>query len=262
MTDLDDAYDNVGHIPDAASFPPRWAAQAEAFRAQLGDRALLDLPYGPGARQRYDLFRPEGAARGLLVFVHGGYWLRFGRQDWSAFAAGGVARGWAVMLPSYTLCPEARIAEITQEIALAVTAAAGGVEGPVSLAGHSAGGQLVCRMLEPGLLPPEVAARLHAVLPVSPVGDLRPLMHTAMQESLRLTGEEVARESPVLMTERLDVPVQVRVGALERPPFLRDAAEVARVFGGSCDVVAGRHHFDVIDALADPDSVVLQALCP
>jgi acetyl esterase/lipase len=50
------------------------------------------------------------------VFVHGGYWLRFGRGDWSHLAAGPVARGWAVALPSYTLAPAARIAAITAEI--------------------------------------------------------------------------------------------------------------------------------------------------
>jgi hypothetical protein len=59
----------------------------------------------------------DRAPQGLLVFVHGGYWLRFDREMWSHLAAGAVARGWACAIPSYTLAPEARISAMTQEIA-------------------------------------------------------------------------------------------------------------------------------------------------
>ena len=69
-------------------------------------------------------FSPEAAPQGLLVFVHGGYWLRFDREMWSHLAAGAVARGWACAVPSYTLAPEARIGAMTREIASAVEVAA------------------------------------------------------------------------------------------------------------------------------------------
>src|SRR3546814_5563195 len=52
---------------------------------------------------------------GLAVFVHGGYWMAFDKSSWSHLAAGAVARGWAVALPSYTLCPEARISDRSEE---------------------------------------------------------------------------------------------------------------------------------------------------
>lgn len=45
---LDDAYANGAYIAGAADYPPRWQTQAAAFRAGLGDRARLDLRYGPG----------------------------------------------------------------------------------------------------------------------------------------------------------------------------------------------------------------------
>ncbi|MFZ9132183.1 MAG: alpha/beta hydrolase, partial [Gemmobacter sp.] len=90
-----DAYANAPTIAGAEGYPPRWAAAAAAFRADLGPRARLGLPYGPGARQRFDLCLPAGAPRGLVVFVHGGYWLAFGREEWTHLAAGALAHGLA-----------------------------------------------------------------------------------------------------------------------------------------------------------------------
>ena len=64
--------------------------------SRIRARARLGLAYGAGERQRFDLFLPQGAARGLLVFVHGGYWMAFGRETWSHLAAGAVALADAV----------------------------------------------------------------------------------------------------------------------------------------------------------------------
>ena len=96
--DWDDAYNNSDHIADAAGFPPRWARLAEAFRQRMtaAGRARLDIAYGDGARERFDLFLPDGGAQGLVVFVHGGYWRAFGKSDWSHLADGTLQRGWAV----------------------------------------------------------------------------------------------------------------------------------------------------------------------
>ncbi|MEL6794674.1 MAG: alpha/beta hydrolase, partial [Pseudomonadota bacterium] len=114
INDWDDAYANGAHIEGAADYPPRWVAAAAAFRNGLGPRAEIDVAYGAGGRNRLDLFRPEGAAKGLIAFIHGGYWRAFDKSYWSHLAAGPLARGWAVALPSYTLAPAARISEITR----------------------------------------------------------------------------------------------------------------------------------------------------
>lgn len=259
--ELDDAYANVPHIPDGAQYPARWTVAAEAFRARLGAerRAELGLPYGKSARQAFDLFHPKGGARGLVVFVHGGYWLRFDRSLWSHLAAGPLARGWAVAMPSYDLCPEVRIADITRQISLAVTVAAARVEGRIALAGHSAGGHLVARMAVPGVLPGEVAARLSHVMPISPVSDLRPLLQTSMNEQFRLDMNAAEAESPVLMRP-MPVPVTVWVGAEERPVFLDQARWLAEAWSTGHQIAPGRHHFDVIEALEKAESRMVAQL--
>ena len=138
---LDDAYANAAYIPGGADYPDRWAAQAAAFRA--GARCEIDLVYGERPRERFDLFHPNRLAKGVVIFVHGGYWLRFDKSYWSHLAAGPLAHGWAVAMPSYDLCPDVGIAQIGDQIAQVIAVIAARVPGPVRLVGHSAGGQLV-----------------------------------------------------------------------------------------------------------------------
>lgn len=259
--DLSDAYANGPYIAQAEDYPPRWTQAASCYRKALALKGRLreGLAYGAGARERFDLFLPKGAPKGLLVFVHGGYWMAFGRETWSHLAGGAVARGWAVALPSYDLCPEVRISGITRQIAAAMTAAAREIDGPIRLAGHSAGGHLVARMLAPAMLPDEVAARVDHVMPISPLSDLRPLMQTGMNEKLQLDADEAWAESPVAMAPP-ERPVTVWVGAEERPVFLDQARWLGEAW--SCPVVVadGKHHFNVIDGLAEPDSAIIERL--
>ncbi len=261
--DWDDAYANAPHIPGAEAYPPRWAREAAAFRAALGARARVGMGYGEAPAERLDLFMPEGAPRGLMVFVHGGYWQRFGRQDWSHLAAGGLARGWAVAMPGYTLCPGIRVAGITRQVGAAVMRAAAVVAGPIRLAGHSAGGHLVSRMLcADAPLPAAVAARIEHSVSISGVHDLRPLLRTRLNEALRLDGSEARAESPALLDPREGVRLTAWVGADERPEFVRQNALLANIWTGlgaatRAVVEPGRHHFDVIEGLAAPDSPLM-----
>jgi arylformamidase len=257
ITDWDDAYANRAHIPGADAIIATWAPAAEAFRAGLGQRARLDVAYGPAPRNRLDLFLPEEAPRGLAVFVHGGYWMAFDKSAWSHLAAGALAAGWAVALPSYTLAPEARLAGITQEIAAAIAHAATLVPGPIRLAGHSAGGHLVSRMACDGApLDAAVRARLAHVLSISGVHDLRPLRATQMNGTLRIDAAEARAESPALLDPVPGTRLTAWVGAAERPEFLRQTDLLANAWALPGVATRAhhdphRHHFDVIAGLAD-----------
>ncbi|MEL7256712.1 MAG: alpha/beta hydrolase [Pseudomonadota bacterium] len=258
--ELDDAYDNVGYIPNAMSYPPSWSEKAAAYRESLKaeGRAELDIRYGDTERQAFDLFHPKGAPQGTMVFVHGGYWRRFDRSYWSHFAAGALAKGFSVAMPSYDLCPDVRIADITQQIARAVEIIAEHGSSPMVLTGHSAGGHLVSRMCEPGRLSDTTANQVARIIPISPVSDLRPLLRTSMNELFHLTEDSAAAESPVLMTNRLPIPVSVWVGANERPAFLDQARWQSEAWSCPLHIAPGKHHFDVIDALTDPDSDMMR----
>lgn len=254
MADLSRDYLNSAFIPGGDEFYPRWQSKALAFRTALGAWAQLNIPYGPGPRQGFDLFMPETAPRGLMVFVHGGYWLACGREDYSHLAAGALARGWACALPSYTLAPQGRIANMTAEIAKAVKAASALVPGPVVVTGHSAGGHLSARM---GCA--DIAVPVDRVVPISPLADLAPLMQTEMNAGLKIDEDEAQAESPARHALRPGCRAHIWVGGQERPVFLWHARTLSENWACDWTVDAGRHHFDVIDGLEDPASPLMQA---
>ena len=255
-------YDNSAAVAGSDTYGPKWQAEASAFRDSLGDRARLAIPYGATPREKVDLFLPEGAPTGLTIFVHGGYWRSRHRHDWSHFATGALARGDAVAIPSYTLVPEARIARITLQIAQALAFLAKEVPGvPIRLVGHSAGGHLVARMLAADVMLPEaVASRLSHVMPISPVSVLRPLLGLALNDDLKLDESEAETESPALLPRALDVPMTVWVGAAELTAFVDQARWLAEAWDAPLVLADGRHHFDVIEPLMQPDSEMLERL--
>lgn len=268
IADWDAAYDNTGNIPDGTSWPGRWVEPARAFRAMMQDRgrARLGLSYGPAPRHRLDLFMPETEPRGLAVFVHGGFWMGLDRSYWSHLAAGPLAHGYAVAMPEYSLCPDARISQITREIGTAISAAADLVAGPIALAGHSAGGHLVSRMAcEDAPVAATVAARLAGIVSISGLHDLRPLRRTWRAGPLGLDEAEAHRESPALLVPRAGTSLTCWVGAMETSEFRRQSALLANIWCGLGAKTAAveepdRHHFNIIDGLASAGHSLVRAL--
>jgi acetyl esterase/lipase len=251
QTVADLAYQNAAFIPDGDGYRARWQGLAAAFRATAkGD---LDIAYGPAAANRMDLFLPETTPRGLMMFIHGGYWLAMGRAYFSHLAAGALVHGWACAMPSYTLAPDARIATMTAEVAQALQQAKSLVAGPVVVTGHSAGGHLAARLACAGMAAPRRA------VPISPLADLGPLMATTMNATLRIDDAEAAVESPARLPRDPATDVHVWVGGQERPAFLWHARTLAENWACDWTVAPGRHHFDVIDDLARPDSALIAA---
>ena len=177
-----------------------------------------------------------------------------------------MARGWAVAVPSYNLCPDVSITEITREVGAAITSAAEMVTGPLCLTGHSAGGHLVTRMVtSTSPLPAAVRARIRHTLSISGVHDLRPLLRTAMNTTLKLDEAEAQRESPALLVPLTGTRLTCWVGAAERSEFIRQSALLANAWTGlgahtACVQEPDRHHINVIDGLREGRSALTTAL--
>ncbi len=236
---------------------------AQDFR-DLG-RNRLDISYGASERSKYDLFLPEGTPRGLFVFVHGGYWVALDKSYWSHLAQGAVDSGWAVAIPSYDLCPTVSIADITAQIGAAIDHAAGQIAAPIVLSGHSAGGHLVTAMMcENTPLAQATQRRLRHVVSISGLHDLRPLLRTQRNDMLRMDMQSASAASPALHRPLPGVRLTTWVGGGERHEFLRQTQLLANIWHGlGCDTDAvvepDRHHFNVIDGLADRRSPLTRA---
>lgn len=169
-------------------------------------------------------------------------------------------------MPSYTLCPQIRIAGIVQEMAAALEVAAARIGGPIQLTGHSAGGHLAARLITDNCpVSDTVRARIRNCVPISGLADLRPLMNTAMNAELRIDEAEAIAESPALLRPLQDVRLTCWVGAAERAEFVRQNALLANIWRGlglKTETVEepDRHHFNIIDGLSDPSHPMVNAL--
>jgi acetyl esterase/lipase len=252
------AYDNTRAVTDSAQLIAARNEEAATFRAAHAGH--LDLAYGPGQRQQWDLFPGANPNAPCLVFIHGGYWQRNRREDFCAFMAGALAMGWSAALPGYTLAPTATLTDIVDEISasldwLAANGSAHGIAGPVVLSGWSAGGHLTGMAMKH----PRVAAGLA----ISGVYELAPIRDTSLNDAVQLSLAEVAALSP-LRLPMVDKPVAVAFGTGELPELRRQSREwhTARSEAhcpGPLVPVKGVDHFRILEALKTPDAVLMRA---
>ena len=264
-------YNNRAAVPDH----PRWfawyAEKSAAARASLTHRA--DLRYGPGAKETLDLFVPDGAARGTLVFIHGGYWRALDKHDVSFVAAPFVAGGFAVAAVNYDLCPAVSVSVIVDQCRRAVAwlAREGGKHGTstqrVVVGGNSAGGHLAAMMVatDPASLGLDAKSFAGAVS-VSGVHDLTPLVLFSFNTDMRLDVAEALRLSPAFLAPQSSAPLLLAVGSDETAEFLRqtwiqwDRWPQSRPHGVEAPlIVPGCDHFSVLAEYAEPSSALTRA---
>lgn len=268
ITDWDDAYENPVHIPNAETIRKSWPKLAKIFRKQLvkKSRAQLDIRYGKNPRNLMDVFLPEKKPKGLVVFIHGGYWRRFSKEIFSHLAKGAVDSGYAVAMPSYTLCPDIKISGITNEVGAAINHASKLIKGDIYIVGHSAGGHLASRMIcKNSPLKSGVQKRVQNTICISGVSDLRPLLGVNVNDDIKLTTKEANAESPALLLPMQNAKLTCWVGMNERSEFIRQTALLANIWHGlGADITLieeqNTNHFTVIDALKDSESDMVKQL--
>jgi acetyl esterase/lipase len=253
----DESYANSAYIPDGESYYAMWEARAAAFRSRH-EAKEVGVSYGADPRQLFDMYHPDGVPRGTVIVLHGGYWMAGSPAMFSHLAEGALALGFAAAMPSHMLAPDARISEITHEVADAIAAIAARTVGPLYVVGHSSGGHLAARMACADMVA-DWSPRVRRIMAISPLSDLAPLMETSMNETLRIDADEAKRESPVHHATQ-DIPVTVWVGGGERPAFLDQAKWLHDTWGCDLTVDSDKHHFNVIEGLEDPTSAMMRAL--
>ncbi|HZH51855.1 MAG TPA: alpha/beta hydrolase [Microvirga sp.] len=261
--DLEAEYNNRARVPDHGEHIAAWHRDAAAYRANA--RCELDLAYGPGERNRLDIFYPEEGDSGgpVLLFIHGGYWQALDKSSASHLARGPNMRGLTVAVPSYTLAPQAGLATIVREIEAAADFIVRQTGRPLVASGHSAGGHLsACLMARPDAPRQQ---RVLAAMPISGLFDLSPLVPTSINRALGLTAEEARRLSPIEWTAPNDGSLVAIVGGAESSEFLRQSRMIVEQWGNAgvatrYHEVPGAHHFNVIGGLADPDDPLVDML--
>jgi arylformamidase len=265
--DYEVEYNNRARVPDHADIFARWTRDAAAYRERMKaeENAELGLAYGTGPRQKVDLFFPDATGHTpLALFVHGGYWRSLEHSTFSHVAAGLNARGIAVAVAGYDLCPQVTIAQIVEQIRTACLFLWRRFGQRIMVYGHSAGGHLAACMVATdwkSLDPKAPADLVPAGYSISGVFDLKPLVATAMNADLRLNEPAAAQVSPLWWPVARGRVFDAVVGGLESAEFLRQSRVVtddwrARGVETRYEEVAGANHFTVVDPLTDPNSAM------
>lgn len=263
--DLEAEYNNRRRVPECVDIMARWTQAAIAARTGLS--ADLDIAYGPRERHRYDLFAAAGGVNDapVVVYIHGGYWQRGDRRDYSFVARDLVAKGLQVAIPSYSLCPAVSVADIVEEMRLFLSVLWQRTQRRSVVVGHSAGGHLAAAMLATdwSQVRGVPADLVRSAVPISGVFELWPLVPTSINEACGLTESTARAASLMLWTPPPQGTTCIAtVGGAESGEFLRQSRDLATAWSAAgvqaeLLVVPNANHFTVVDEITRPGSVLL-----
>jgi arylformamidase len=262
---LDAEYNNRAKVKDATRWIARYGAESARARAELPMR--FDVPYGRHHAERLDVFPAAGGGPAPVhVFVHGGYWHRLDKADFSF-----VARAFpdaATVVVNYALVPSVDLDELVRQVRASIAwvhanaRTFGGDPERITVSGHSAGGHLVAMLVatEWGKLGAP-AGVVKAGCAISGLYDLEPIRLCYLNDVLALTPESARRNSPVHLEPLGRVPLVLTVGAHEGPEYHRQTSDLAaawRGHGALIEVVEapGHDHFSIITELERPDGAL------
>lgn len=252
--------------PSAADAPAppgaiEYIQAVEAMALSGRHRAIARLDYGPQAGQQLEVYVPSqarvpAAPLPVVIFFHGGAWIR-GGLTWLDFMAPAVTALPAIFVAAtYRLAPAHRWPAQYEDACDAIARVHrhigefGGNPGRLLVGGHSAGGHLAALAVLKREIPPVLGC-----LPVSAPCDLRFGDISVDSENGRAykyllqARSQDADASPVLFTEGNRVPFHVVWGSNDFERICRSSsALVAKLREGGSNVtesvVDGAGHFD------------------
>lgn len=221
-----DPFKTRDHVSNFDDYVAEYQARSEATRQTL--KMSQNVSYGSGANERLDLFFPSSPAENcpLHLFIHGGYWRMFSKDDFSYIADTVTACGAIAAIMDYDLMPSVRMEKIVQQVRQALhwlyvnAVSFGGDPQKLSISGHSAGAHLATFIFA---AQQDVVPR--SVLLLSGVYDLKPLQNSFLKPLIGITDEEVFHFSPLLQQHSAVPYVRVAYGENETEPFRKQAVQ-------------------------------------
>lgn len=255
------------HIPDfdlKVSACQRLSAQT---RHSL--RMVSDIAYGPTPGQKLDIFFPAGGGKNLPVhmFVHGGYWRMFSKDDFSHVANTISAAGAIAVVIDFDPMPSVRLAEVVRQVRGARNwiveniSQYGGDAERLTVSGHSTGAHLATF-----LFTEDQTAQPRGSLLLGGIYNIGALQQSFLQPLVHLTDEEVREFCPLRRAFRPRVDSFILYGEQEAQSGRAQGGALAwQLKEAGCDVVlaalSDASHISSILDLGRPESEAGRYLC-
>lgn len=274
---LDAAYDQTRYAPNMAQVLERYAANSAAVRSRLGPPQRF--AYGPCPVEGLDVYTTTQSGAPVCIFIHGGAW-RSGLARNNAFAAETFVRAGAhFVVPDFAWVQDVGgdlmpIADQLRRAVIWVYQNAhrwGGDPQRLYVCGHSSGAHFAAVLLAtdwsnaPGGANDLPVSLLRGGLCCSGMYDLKPVRLSARSAYVHFTDAVEQALSPQRHLQHLNAPVIVACATLESPEFQRQARAFSMALQAAGKpvqplLVEGLNHFEVIETLATPDSLLARAM--
>ena len=256
--ELDKAYNNSLAVPNSVALTQCWTEASSKLRQHLTGE--LNIAYGDIPRQHYDYFS-AGNNSPIVVFIHGGFWQRRSKDDFTFIVPPMLEQGVSVVLLGYRLAPQVNMNEIVLDIRNGLNAIEEKVRSErkafpgFCLLGWSAGAHLAASVLD--------QSNVYAGIGLSGIYDLEPMRHCYVNDLLQLDISMAINHSPILQASHFGKPFDLLVGDDELSEMQKQTVDFSKYRKshhqpGVFMPLQGLNHFTILDELMRKDSSILE----
>jgi len=261
---LNNQYNTRLQVPDYADYFDRW----ERLSRQTADQntILKDIPFGAHPEELLDIFPSNISHPKTLVFIHGGYWHLLDKTMFHFLAGHFLNYNVTTVLINYPLAPRSSINEIVAACRKALRwiheniIRFNGNPGELYLMGHSAGGHLASM-----LMVEENAKFIHAMISLSGLFRLEPVMLSYLNDSIGIDRENAVKNSPVFLEPANDCPLLLATGVNESDEFKAQSDQLYQHWKNKFSniellKVPQKNHYSILEAVIEKNSILCNAI--
>jgi arylformamidase len=244
---LDDQYEQRVWVPHADEIIRRYGEKSNEVRKKIGEPRVER--YGATPPETLDIY---GSGTKAFIFVHGGAWKRQSSREQAFPAEAIIEAGAAYVALNFANLPTVTLAEMAAQVRRGIEWVHGNLSKDVVVFGHSSGGHLTACAL----------TRLDFVrkaMVVSGSYDLLPVRLSARNEYVRLDERLEHEYSPIRHADRIKAQVTVGWAEHDNNEFRRQSQAFAEKLGAPTLIGNGYNHFDFLETLGDPRSLLGRA---
>ena len=266
--ELDRNFDQRGWIKDAETILARDVERSRRTREKL--TFIPNLRYGEHPDEVLDFFPSARKDAPIQVFVHGGAWKNFTKDNYSFPAEGFGPAGFSTAILNFSKLPNVRLPTMIDQVRRGVpwiyknAERLGSNPERLYMSAHSSGAHLAANTLLSDWSALDCPAdTVKAAACVSGPYDLEPVMLSARSSYVLLDKAEVAALSVTRHTDRIPCPVVVAYTDGDTDEFQRQSREFATALERSGRLAgyrrfSGFNHFELMGQFGEPGGELVQ----